>query len=70
MIAGEDVGSHVSDFLHVLVFVHGSFDPEPDHLLGELAIAEEEIHKKLELCLDFGKNVGLIEKLGNSDLWL
>ena len=61
MVAGENIRGHVGNFLHVLIFVHGSFDSQPYHLLGELAIAEEEIDKKLELSFDFGKNVRPIE---------
>ena len=70
MVTGENIRGHVGNFLHVFIFVHGSFDPQPNHLLGELAIAEEEIDKKLELRFDFWKDVGLFEKLGNADLWL
>lgn len=70
MVAGEDFGGDVGDFFHAFVFVHGSFDAEADHLLGELIIAEEEIDEELELSFDLCEDLGVVEELGDAELGL
>ena len=70
VVAGEDIRGHVGNFLHVLIFVHGGLDAEPDHLLGELAIAEEKIHEQLEFGFYFAQNLRLIEQFRHADTGL
>ena len=53
VITCENFDCNVSNRFHILILVHGCFDADSDHLLGEVSIFEQIVHKKLQFSFDF-----------------